>query len=187
MSSNGSPVAASAAPPSPDALPFLTAEELLAGVELEHDVEIPRELVPAEGGDGAEPGAAASTAIGRVRLRPLCLKDVHLIATAAGADEVLTSVLMIQRAVVEPELDRRTISNMPAGLVRFLVERINRVSGLTSSDEEIREMARAPIVQAFFVLAREFGWTPEEIRGLTVGQVLGYLEMLNRSAPATGP
>lgn len=157
--------------------PVLTAEELLAGAELEYDVEIPAEVI--------RPGAARSetpdAAPRRVRLRPLRLKDVQLIARAARGDEVLTSVLMIQRALVEPELDQRAISRMSSGLVRWLVDHINRISGLTSSDDEVRELAGAPIVQTFFVLAKEFGWTPDEIRALTVGQVLGYLELLTRT------
>lgn len=174
---------------------LLSAEELLAGADVEHEVEIPREVFaagsatgadPHETSDGDESRAASRPAPGRVRIRPLCLRDVQLIAKGAKDDEALTSILMIERALVEPELDRRSISRMPSGLVRFLVDQINRVSGLTSSDDEIRELAGAPLVQTFFILAKEFGWTPEEIRELTLGQVLGYLEMLNRSRAAAG-
>ena len=168
-------------------IPLLTAEELLAGVDIEHEVRIPAELLAARlEGSEAPTNGRSELAGGAVRLRALCLRDVQLIAKAARGDEVLTSVLMIQRAVVAPELDQRTISRLPSGLVRFLVDQINRISGLTTSEEEIRDMARAPIVQAFVVLAKEFGWTPEEIRGLTVGQVIGYLEMLSRSTGAHG-
>jgi hypothetical protein len=42
-------------------------------------------------------------------------------------------------------------------------------------------MVESPLVQAFFVLAREFNWTPEQVRSLTLGQVVGYLEMLNHT------
>jgi hypothetical protein len=38
----------------------------------------------------------------------------------------------------------------------------------------------APLARACFVLAREFGWTPEKCAELTVGQVLLYLEMVAR-------
>jgi hypothetical protein len=36
-------------------------------------------------------------------------------------------------------------------------------------------------VRAFFVLAREFNWTPEQVKELTIAQILGYLEMLNQT------
>jgi hypothetical protein len=156
---------------------LLTAEELLAGTELAYDIEIPAAVLNPTA-DG-EPDAGGS---GRhVRIRPLTVRDVQLIAKAARDDEVLTSVLMIQRAVVEPELKEKEIGAMPSGLVRFLVDGINRVSGLSAAEDELRDWAASPLVQAFFVLAREFGWTPEQVRGLTVGQVLSYLEMLNHA------
>ena len=57
----------------------------------------------------------------KIRLRPLTIKDVQLIAKAAQDDEVLTSELMIHRAVVEPKLKQNEIAEMPGGLVRFLI------------------------------------------------------------------
>jgi hypothetical protein len=158
---------------------MLTPEELLAGKSLTFDVAIPPEVLnPAR-----SPETKISTG-GEVRLRPLTVKDVQLIAKAAREDEVLTSVLMIQRALVEPKLKQQDIGEMPSGLVRFLIEHINRISGLTTDEEDVRAMAESPLVQAFFVLAREFNWTPDQVRSLTVGQVVGYLEMLSRSKKA---
>lgn len=154
---------------------FLTAEELMAGRDATFDVEIPPDLLQPTLDE-----APASTG-GRVRLRPLTVRDVQLIVKAAKDDEVLTSVLMVQTAMLEPALTDREISALPGGLVRFLVDRINRISGLSSTDDELRELAESPVVQAFFVLAREFNWTPEEVRALTVGQILGYLEMLQQT------
>jgi hypothetical protein len=155
---------------------IITPEELLAGKELIYDVELPASLLG---------GQQRSGEAKKIRLRPLTIKDVQLIAKAAKDDEVLTSVLMIQRAVVEPPLKQNDISEMPSGLVRFLVERINRISGLTTGDEELKEIAGSPIVQAFFVLAKEFNWTPQQIKQMTVGQVIGYLEMLNQTRKAS--
>jgi hypothetical protein len=154
---------------------FLTAEELMAGRDATFDVEIPSDVLQPDLDDG--PPATG----GKVRLRPLTVQDVQLIVKAAKDDEVLTSVLMVQRAMVEPTLTDRDISALPSGLVRFLVDRINRISGLSSTDDELHALAASPIVQAFFVLAREFNWTPEEVRGMTVGQILGYLEMLHQT------
>jgi hypothetical protein len=156
---------------------FLTPEELIAGGSLTCEVEIPAEVLrPGEDGEPAGNGVEKS-----VKLRPLTVKDVQLIAKAARDDGVLTSVLMIQKAMVEPKLKQGEIANMHGGLVSFLVDAINRISGLRSDEDEMREIARAPIVQAFFVLAKEFHWTPEQVRQMTVGQILSYLEMLNRT------
>jgi hypothetical protein len=155
---------------------FLTPEDLLAGRDAVFDVEVPGEVLrPAAEADGDPvPG-------GRVRLRPLTVGDVQLIAKAAREDGVLTSVLMIQRALVEPQLKQAEIAALHGGLVAFLVERINRISGLTSTDDDLRALSESPLVQAFFILAREFHWTPEQLRGMTVGEVFAYLEMAQRS------
>ena len=166
--------------PAAAAATFATPEELLAGGELTYDVEIPAWLLrpPVD--------ERASDAVPRtVRIRPLTVRDVQLIAKAAKNDEVLTSILMVQRAVVDPPLKERDVAQMHGGLVRFLVERINRVSGLTVADDDLRAIADSPLVQAFVVLAREFGWTPDQVKQLTLAQLLGYLEVLGR-APRGG-
>jgi hypothetical protein len=154
----------------------LTPEELLAGKDAVVDVDVPGDILrpAAEGGADPVPG-------GRVRLRPLTVSDVQLIARAAKDDEVLTSVLMIQRAVVEPRLEQAEVAAMHGGLVSFLVERINRISGLSSTDDELRALAESPLAQAFFILAREFHWTPQHLREMTVAEVLAYLEMAQES------
>src|SRR6476660_3348521 len=143
---------------------FITPEELLAGNEATFDVEIPVALLDPDAGTLATPSR-------KVRLRPLTVKDIQLIARAAKDDEVLTSVLMIQRSVVEPVLKQQQISELRGGLVTFLVDRINRISGLSAGEDELRAMADAPVVQAFFLLAREFNWTPQQVHEMTIGQV----------------
>ena len=152
---------------------LLTAEDLLAGKDAVVEVEVP--------GDVLRPADGDAVPDGRVRLRPLTVSDVQLIAKAARDDEVLTSVLMIQRAVVEPKLEQSEVAAMHGGLVSFLVERINRISGLTSDDDELRALAESPLAQAFFILAREFHWTPQQLREMTVAEVLAYLEMTQES------
>jgi hypothetical protein len=153
---------------------IVTPEELFAGAGVTYPVRIPPQVLNPAGSED-EPSEARE-----IRLRPLTVRDVQLIAKAAKDDEVLTSALMIQRASVEPELKQQDVAAMHGGLVRFLVEQINRISGLTTSEDDLREIVDAPVVQAFYVLAREFGWTPQQVRELTLGQVLGYVEMLNR-------
>lgn len=151
---------------------MVTPDELLAGGGVEHRIDIPAAVLdPAGGGEGAPR---------QIRLRPLTVRDVQLIAKAAKDDEVLTAILMIARAAVDPPLRQADVAAMHGGLVRFLVEEINRISGLVTTEDELREMTEAPLVQAFFVLAREFGWTPQQVRELTLGQILGYVELLSR-------
>ena len=155
---------------------FATPDELLAGSDVTYDVDIPAALLhPSPDHEVATNGQGR-----RVRIRPLTVRDVQLIAKAARSDDVLTSILMVQRAVVEPALKERDVAQMPGGVVRFLVERINRVSGLTASEDDLKLVAESPLVQAFAVLAREFGWTPDQVKNLTIAQVLGYLEVLGR-------
>ncbi len=160
---------------------ILTPEELLIGSEGEFDVEVPSAVLrPSVGSE-----TVATHCGKKIRLRPLTVRDVQLIAKAAKTDEVLTSVLMIQQALVEPKLKQQEIAGMHSGLVKFLVEQINRLSGLTTEQDELNALAESPIAKAFFVLAKEFHWTPEEVKSLTIGQILGYLELLNQSKRLT--
>jgi hypothetical protein len=149
----------------------LTTEELLAGSSLTHPIDIPADLLP-----------RATGALGRVLLKPLTVKDVQLIARATRDDTGLSSALMIQQALVEPALAAAQVAALPAGLARFLVDEINRISGLATSADELAEHVQAPLARACFVLSREFGWTPEEVSGLTIGQILLYLQMARPGA-----
>ena len=160
---------------------FVTAEELLAGREMTFEVEIPAQILSPSLENGNGNGHPRDIAAKTIQLRPLTVKDVQLIAKGAKDDEVLTSVLMIQKSVVEPALKQSDIAGMHSGLVRFLVDAINRISGLSTTEDEMKEIVESPIVRAFFVLAKEFNWTPQQVREMTVGQILGYLELLNQN------
>lgn len=146
----------------------LTAEEMLSGGALTHEIEIPTDLL---GSNGHSPTDA------RVLLRPLTVRDLQRIGKAARDDENMSAALMIQQALVEPALKPDQVSQLPAGLARFLVERINAISGISTARDALDEMVQAPLARACFVLAKEFGWTPEEVSGMTIGQILLYLEM----------
>ncbi|MEM9556634.1 MAG: hypothetical protein AAGC60_20410 [Acidobacteriota bacterium] len=152
----------------------LDADTLLAGAGARHRVAVPRELLASgsETGDGQAPDEAS------VVLRPLTLRDVQRIDRAAREQGALASVLMVQQALVEPTLTVEQVADLPAGLARFLLDAVHRISGLELSRDELDEAVKAPLARACFVLAREFGWTPTECSELTVGQVLLYLEML---------
>jgi hypothetical protein len=147
----------------------ISAEELLAGGSVAHEVELPADLL----------GGAPLTDR-RVKLRPLTVRDLQRIAKAARDDEELSAALMVQHALVEPALKLDQVTGLPAGVARFLVERINEASGIDTPRDELEELVQAPLAKACFVLAKEFGWTPEEVSGMTLGQILLYLEMSRR-------
>lgn len=146
---------------------MLTAEQLLAASHEEFEVEIPQALL------GSEPKGDR-----RVRLRPLSINDLRLINRAARDNDDLTAALMVQRALVEPDLSAQQISGMSAGLLQYLLDQVNRISGIHASAEELSEAMQDPLAQASIRLAQEYGWTPNEIGQLTMGQVLMHLQML---------
>jgi hypothetical protein len=149
----------------------LSADDLLAGASATFTVAVPGALVRGGEGDGAA---------GEVVLRPLTVRDVERVVRAAKEQRLLSSVLMVQQALVSPKLTVEQVSGLPAGLVQHLVERVNAISGLAIAEDDLEKAVKAPLARACFVLAREFGWTPAECSELTVGQVLLYLEMLAR-------
>ncbi|SEA37381.1 hypothetical protein SAMN05660964_01433 [Thiothrix caldifontis] len=146
----------------------LSVNDLLAGSSQKHTVTIPAHVLPED----------AQAAGGEVLLRPLTVGDVQRIGKAAKDQGVLTSVLMVQQALVEPPMSVEQVSRLSAGLAQFLLGEVNRISGLSLSEENLQQAIKAPLTRAIFILAREFGWTPAECAELTVGQVLLYLEML---------
>jgi hypothetical protein len=91
---------------------------------------------------------------------------------------------MIQQSLVEPSLDVDQIGKLSAGLARFLVDRINSISGISTPRNALEELVQAPLAKACFILGKEFGWTPEEVSGMTIGQILLYLEMSHRNGDA---
>lgn len=146
---------------------LLSADELLAGGALTYAVEIPPQLMGAGSRDG-----------GSVQLRPLTVRDLQLIARAAKDNDALTSALMVQTALVEPKLGLPQVNAMPVGLLQFLLEQVNRISGMSATPSDVRAASDDPLVKAAFILAREFGWTPEQVGELTLGQIMLHLQML---------
>lgn len=144
----------------------LSADDLLAGADATHRVAIPAHL----GGDGD----------GEVVLRPLLLADVVRVQRATSDADQLASVMMVHQALVEPALTIEQVHRLPAGLVEFLLGEVNRISGLSMTVDDLQALVHEPVARACVVLAREFGWTPDQCAGLTVGQLLLYLEMVGR-------
>lgn len=147
--------------------PVLSAQELLAGSRLVHELSIPPAVLA--------PGGGAGGAGGKVRLRPLSLATMTLISRAARDDASLVPVLMVKEALVEPPLGLEQIRQMHIGLVDYLVGRINVISGLEATGEALQEALDSPFGQTHLLLARHFGWTPEQVGQLTPGQVALYL------------
>lgn len=150
---------------------MLSAEELLAGGDLTFETEVPPDVLrPAEGAGNGMPTT--------VRLRPLTVRDLQLVSRAAKESDSLTATLMVQRALVEPEMSVAQASAMHVGLLQFLLEQVNRISGIAATSEQLSGAIEAPLAKAAFVLAQEFGWTPRQVNELTLGQMLLNLQML---------
>lgn len=152
---------------------MLSADELLAGSSLTFEVEVPAHVLHPTQATGA-PANGMRT----VRLRPLTIRDLQLITRAAKESDSLTATLMVQRALVEPEMSIAQVAALHVGLVQFLLRQVNQISGIVTSSEQLEAAADAPLVKAASVLAREFGWTPQQVNELTLGQVLLHLQML---------
>lgn len=146
---------------------MLSADELLAGGALTHEVTVPPALL-----------GPAAPADGRVRLRPLTVRDLTLISRAAKDNDQLLSALMVQAALDEPRLTLGQVNALPVGLLEFLLREVNRVSGIVLEDVTVRQAAADPLVRAAHLLSAEFGWTPDEVAGLTLGQMLVHLELI---------
>ncbi len=154
---------------------MLTADELLAGGALTFDVTVPAAVL-----------SAAGMASGEVRLRPLTVRDLQLITRAAKDNDALTSALMVQTALVEPRMTLVQVNAMHVGLLQYLLDQVNRISGIAVDAGEMRAASEDPLVRAAFILAREFGWTPEQVGELTLGQILLHLQMLKEQRVANG-
>ncbi len=157
---------------------ILSAEELLAGGSLTYELEVPVGVL--RPGNGGSNGSETHT----VRLRPLTVRDLQLVARAAKESDTLVAILMVQRALVEPEMSIAQVSAMHVGLVQLLLRHVNQISGVAATTEQLSTAMEAPLAKAAFVLAKEFGWTPQDVSELTLGQVLLHLQMLRERAAA---
>src|SRR5579863_3755828 len=136
----------------------LTSEQLLAGGAVTHEVTVPPDLLGTGGLEGA-----------KVVLRPLTVRDLQRITTASRDDESLSAGLRIQKRLVDPPLKVDQVSQLSAGLASFLVERINSLSGISTPKNALQEVVQTPLAKACFVLAKEFGWTPEQVSAMSIG------------------
>lgn len=160
---------------------ILSAEELLAGGTLTFEVELPEEVL--------HPKNVSMTDVAPrvIRLRPLTVKDLQLISRAAKEKDALIATLMVQRALLEPEMSVAQVSTMHVGLVQFLLQQINQISGITTTTDQLSTAMEAPLTKAAFLLAKEFGWTPQQVNELTLGQILLHLQMLKEKSQHDDP
>lgn len=152
---------------------MLSADELLAGGELIYEIIVPPGILKTRAPD-------TEAAAGKVKLRPLTVKDLQRISRAAKDSDNLTATLMVQSALVEPAMTVMQVGAMHIGLVEFLLEHVNRISGISGNTNDLEQAASDPLAKAAFILAKEFGWTPQDINNLTLGQVVLHLEMLKQ-------
>ena len=152
-----------------DTQTVLDAQDLLAGSTIIHEVRVPREILT-PGADVLEDDED-----GIVRMKPLNVAVLTLVSRASREDPSLIPLLMIKESLVEPVLTLDQIRSMHAGLVHFLAERVNFISGLGRDDEALEGTASSPLGRTHILLARHFGWTPEQVSQLTPGQVAVYL------------
>jgi hypothetical protein len=155
---------------------MLTAEALLAGADTIVDVKIPSSLLAAAATDTPRPSSEDDDRC--VRLKPLTVNDLRLIVRAARDNDDLTAALMVHRSLVEPVLTLAQVSAMPLGLMQFLLREVNRLSGITAGEEEIALAIEDPLARASLHLSQAFGWTPQDIGRLTMGEVLTHLQFL---------
>ena len=164
---------------------MLTADELLAGGELTFDIVIPQDVLsPAASGDRSDTDNNSS--IDKVKLKPLTVKELQGISRASKDSDSLTATLMVQASLVEPRLTVIQVGALHVGLVEYLLEQVNRVSGISSGKQELIRAAEDPLAKAAFILSKEFGWTPQDVNDLTLGQVVLHLQMLKNKQTAAG-
>jgi hypothetical protein len=152
---------------------FLSAADLLAGSKAVQDITIPAAVLQPSA--VLQPAANGAAQGGCVRLRPLSIAVLTLISRAAREDAGLIPLLMIKEALVEPALTLDQIRQLHVGLVYFLVAEINRLSGLDADGGTLDAAADSPLGRTHILLAKHFGWTPEQVGQLTPGQVAVYL------------
>ncbi len=154
---------------------YLSAEELLAGSTLIYDTEIPDELLhPGQLNPEPKPGL-------KIKLKPLTMNAVQRILKASRDNDGLMSALMVKESMIEPVLTYEQVMNLNSGLIRYILVEVQRISGLKASEDELTQAVQEPMAKACFVLAREFGWSPQQISDLTLGQVLMYIEMIRQN------
>lgn len=48
------------------------------------------------------------------------------------------------------------------------------------------DLDTSPLMHAAYVLAREFGWRPDELASMTAAQISAYLELIDKDVDGRG-
>lgn len=155
---------------------MLTAEDLLAGAKLTYDVKLSAEVLT-PGIQNQNDNTSHS-----IKLKPLTVSDLQTISRAAKESSDLLAALMVQQSLVEPKMKIAEVMAMHVGLLEFILANVNRISGIETEPDQFSTAMEAPLTKAAFILAQEFGWTPEQINDLTLGQILLHLKMLEKNS-----
>lgn len=156
---------------------YLTADEILAGGSMAFDVKVPSQVLnPSAEDDGGLSDESAS----KVKLRPLTVRMIQQLSRAAKDNDGLLSSLMLKEAMIEPKLSLDQVNGLHSGLARFLLDSVNRISGIAPASG-LEEAVQAPMAKACFVLSKEFGWSPQEVGEMTMAQIMLYLEMIRQN------
>ncbi len=154
---------------------MLTAEELLAGSALTFEVEVPAER-PAAGERLARRGSRRRPRAAARRSRsPTCSSSS---ARPRRATRSL-GTLMVQRALVEPALSVAEVAALHVGLVQFLLQEVNRISGIDATSDELAEVEERRSRRRRSSWRASSAGRREQISELTLGQVLLHLQMLD--------
>jgi hypothetical protein len=84
-------------------------------------------------------------------------------------------LLLVKESMVEPTMSLDELRRLHAGLIHFLVSKVNTISGLSPSGDVLDDAVRSPAGHVHVLLAKHFGWSPEQVARLTPGQVAVYL------------
>ncbi len=122
-----------AEPPRSDAPITLSAEDLLLGTQTHYDLVIPPhilqpDLAPQNAEQDDKPVASTEKI---VVIKPLSLKAFQLILNASKSNGDQIPTFMILESLVTPQMTAAQIGALPVGLVNFLVENIQLISGLS--------------------------------------------------------
>ena len=108
---------------------MLSADELLAGGDISYDIEVPARVLNPTGAAIVDTDPLQAKT---VKLKPLTVSDLQRISRAAKDSDNLTATLMVQSALVEPAMSVMQVAAMHVGLVEFLLEKVNQISGINS-------------------------------------------------------
>jgi len=115
---------------------------------------------------------------GTVRLPAADGERLQLISRRTAGELRLLATLMVQSALVEPELTVQQVGAMHVASSSSLLEKVNEISGITRRGHP-RRCAEAPLAKAAFVLAASSAGRRRRSRADAGDRFLLHLQMLS--------